>query len=100
MDGESVPPERAQRLAALARVELSAGEMVRVVAEHAALRRALDLLPGADESGGREVEEEDRRAAPLRPDRVGFDPLLIPPGEVAPAWRDGFFVVPRLPAGE
>jgi aspartyl/glutamyl-tRNA(Asn/Gln) amidotransferase C subunit len=38
------------------------------------------------------------RAARLREDRVGSDPLERPPAEIAPAWREGYFVVPRLPA--
>jgi len=41
----------------------------------------------------------DRGLAPrLRDDEVSSDPLAFGPFELAPEWRDGFFVVPRLPA--
>jgi hypothetical protein len=36
----------------------------------------------------------------LRPDESGADPLLEPPAVLAPAWRDGFFMVtPSRPQG-
>lgn len=95
MEGEIVSPDRVRRLAALARLELSDAEVAQVAAELRHLRRALPDLPPGAEAGG-----EGGGAAPLRPDRVAFDPLLVPPCEVAPAWREGFFVVPRLSAEE
>jgi aspartyl/glutamyl-tRNA(Asn/Gln) amidotransferase C subunit len=36
--------------------------------------------------------------APFRQDVPGSDPLLIPIEQIAPEWRDHFFVVPRLAA--
>lgn len=33
---------------------------------------------------------------PWRVDEVRPEPLAIPPGQMAPAWRGGYFVVPRL----
>jgi Asp-tRNA(Asn)/Glu-tRNA(Gln) amidotransferase C subunit len=36
--------------------------------------------------------------APLRTDEPGADTLTRPVRELAPAWREGFFTVPRLPA--
>ncbi len=38
--------------------------------------------------------------APLREDIVDPDPLEVPLETNAPAWREGFFVLPRLPAHE
>ena len=38
--------------------------------------------------------------APLRDDRVDPDPLFRAPEALAPVWRDGLFVLPRLPAME
>lgn len=38
------------------------------------------------------------RADPVREDRSGTcDPLLEPPEALAPEWREGFFLLPRLP---
>jgi aspartyl/glutamyl-tRNA(Asn/Gln) amidotransferase C subunit len=39
-------------------------------------------------------------AAPLRADEVRPAPLAFGPAEMAPAFRDGFFLVPRLGAFE
>lgn len=39
-------------------------------------------------------------AAPLRADEVRPVPLAFGPAEMAPAFRDGFFLVPRLGAFE
>ncbi len=39
-------------------------------------------------------------AAPLRADEVRPAPLSFGPAEMAPAFRDGFFLVPRLGAFE
>lgn len=39
-------------------------------------------------------------AAPFRPDEVRPSPLAFGPPELAPAFRDGFFLVPRLEAFE
>ena len=36
----------------------------------------------------------------LRPDEPGPVPLLRPPAELAPEWKDGFFLVPRHGAME
>jgi aspartyl-tRNA(Asn)/glutamyl-tRNA(Gln) amidotransferase subunit C len=38
------------------------------------------------------------RPTPTRKDIVDPDPLERPPRKIAPDWRDGFFVLPRLAA--
>lgn len=85
------------RIAELARLDIAEDELdalareCRAILEHFEVLREADLSEG---SGG------DRAAQPHEPpkDRVGPDPLQLRPDEIAPAWVDGFFVLPRLPA--
>jgi aspartyl-tRNA(Asn)/glutamyl-tRNA(Gln) amidotransferase subunit C len=92
-----ITPEEVRRVAALARLRLDdaetaamAGELGSVLQQVRVLSRAdgRDAVPGAAEE----------RAAPLRADAYGADLLHRSPDMLAPAWQDGFFVVPRLPA--
>lgn len=52
--------------------------------------RQLEALDSGPAAGA------DERAARLRPDVVGADPLVRPPRDFAPALRHDLFVVPRL----
>ncbi len=87
------------RVAELARLNLSEQELeqltrdCRAILEYFGALRELDL---------REVEPWGSvgEEAPLREDRVDPDTLHRAPEELAPAWRDGFFFLPRLPAME
>lgn len=99
--GRRVPPEEVRRIAGLARlrlreaeVERLAGEMGRVLAHFEELEEA---GPGADEAG---AIQERALVSRTRPDAAGADPLLLAPGDLAPDWREEFFVVPRLPGME
>ncbi|NIR44105.1 MAG: hypothetical protein GWN99_06265 [Gemmatimonadetes bacterium] len=86
-----------ERIAELARLQLDAEEAAGLardcgrILEHFAKIRELD----ADGSGSPGAPEG---AAPLREDRVDGVPLARGPEEMAPAWRDGYYVLPRLPA--
>lgn len=86
------------RIAALARLELDNEEAQRLarqlsgMLDHFASLQALDLA---------DVEPFSTAAeggAPLRADEAGADALRLPPAALAPAWREGFFTVPRLAA--
>ena len=86
-----------RHVANLARLELDdadvdhlAGEMASILSHFEELSQ-VELPP--------EDELADRGLDPcLRDDEVRSDPLAFPPSEMAPEWREGFFVVPRLPA--
>jgi Asp-tRNA(Asn)/Glu-tRNA(Gln) amidotransferase C subunit len=84
-------------VAALAGLRLGPGEVERLTAqldrilEHMAV---LEQAPSPPEPPGGAPD----RATPLRPDEPGADPLSLPPHELATAWADGFFTVPRLAA--
>jgi aspartyl-tRNA(Asn)/glutamyl-tRNA(Gln) amidotransferase subunit C len=86
-----------RHVANLARLELDTDDLDRLAGEMASILSHFEELsevelPHEDGPG-------DRGLAPrLRGDDVASDPLAFGPSEMAPEWRDGFFVVPRLPA--
>lgn len=100
--------ETVRRVARLARLELSEGEVDRLAEEMGDVLsrfRELEAAEDATDAGRPGEGEEAPPAAPtapedsdsaLRPDRPDADPLARPPGEMAPEWEDGFFLVPRL----
>lgn len=86
-----------RHVANLARLELDAGDLDRLAGEMASILSHFEELSEVELP--HEDGPADRGLAPrLRDDEVRSDPLAFPPSEMAPEWRDGFFVVPRLPA--
>ena len=85
-----------RRIAELARLSLSEVETERLTQDCQAILEYFETIrgigAGTDEPTGTDL------AAPLREDRTDCDPLEGPLDELAPAWRDGYFVLPRLPA--
>lgn len=93
----TVTPEEVRLAAALARLRLDDAEVAAMAGELASILEHVRALARADGTDAVPGAVEDR-AAPLRPDVYGADLLHRSPDMVAPAWKDGFFVVPRLPA--
>lgn len=95
--------EELRRLARLAGLRLDPEEDARLaedvggILDHLAVVRAWVGVDAARADPPREPASGP--ATPLREDAPDPDPLRRPPSEAAPAWRDGFFLVPRLPAG-
>lgn len=58
----------------------------------------LEALDRIELEGVAPLEALFERSAPLRADEVGAEPLARPLAELAPAWEEGFFVVPRVAA--
>jgi aspartyl-tRNA(Asn)/glutamyl-tRNA(Gln) amidotransferase subunit C len=93
----AITPEEVRRIAALARLRLDDAEAVAMAGELGSILEQVRVLGRAD--GGDAVPgAAEERAAPLRADAYGADLLHRSPDMLAPAWEDGFFVVPRLPA--
>jgi aspartyl/glutamyl-tRNA(Asn/Gln) amidotransferase C subunit len=93
----SVTRAQVREIAALARLLLNEEETTRFAVQLATiLDHALELEQAAEDvmpdRGGSSA------ALPLRADAPGADALALPPAELAPAWHDGFFTVPRLSA--
>ena len=107
----TVTMEEIHRIAALARLRLEPGEAERMardmssILEHMAVLggAALEPAPGLggvprSEGGARPGGEDSPRADPrAEADEATPDPLRRPLSSLAPDWREGFFVVPRLP---
>ncbi len=81
----------------LAELELSDAEVDALTRDCRLILQAFDSIMELDIST---VEPADalEHAAPLREDAENCDPLELPPAEMAPKWRDGFYVLPRLAA--
>lgn len=99
----AVGEEDVRRIAQLARLRL-ADEEVRTFT-----LQLNDILAHVEELRAAGAEAGDREGAASHPDRAegapapaadipGPDPLLHPPAELAPAFEDGFFTLPRLAA--
>lgn len=85
------------RAARLAHIALSSAEPERFAKELAPVLDAFERMGSSGASP--ELASRDRHPeAVLRPDVPDSDPLHVRPSEIAPDWRDGFFVIPRLPA--
>jgi len=97
----SVNREEVRRIAELARLRLDDATVDRITRELNGILDHMETLDQVDASG---VVEPVR----LPDEPVAFrDPELLPdpleegaPGDRAPDWREGFFLVPRLPALE
>ena len=92
----SVEREEVLRIAKLARLRLSEDELERMTTDLNAILEHVDQL--------RELEEEapgagdGREEGPsTRPDEAWGGERGIDPSRSAPAWRDGFFLVPSPP---
>lgn len=86
-----------EKMALLARLRLTAEEVEQLVTDCRAILRHFDAIRDVDVSGvsGESVVPD---STPLREDKVAADRLLRSPAEMAPDWREGYFVLPRLPA--
>jgi aspartyl-tRNA(Asn)/glutamyl-tRNA(Gln) amidotransferase subunit C len=93
----AVTPDDVRHVAALARLGLAPERVEPLVAELNGILAHMDVLsavPAADLSRDGAAPPAP---TPLREDEVSPVPLARPREAFAPATRDGFFVVPRLP---
>ncbi len=92
----TITAEDLARLARLAELDVPTGEAERLARQLdgiVAYVGQLETLGGSPAAPAGGIE-----GATLREDRI--DPILLdrPPADIAPEFRDGFFLVPRLPA--
>ncbi|MEO8378729.1 MAG: Asp-tRNA(Asn)/Glu-tRNA(Gln) amidotransferase subunit GatC [Acidobacteriota bacterium] len=93
----NIDRDEARRIAALAHLEFDDAGLDRMAGEMTRILSYIDQLREIDVSG---FEEHDSSATPMREDepRPSIDRELA--ARNAPAWRDGFFVVPKVIGGE
>lgn len=96
----SVSRGEVEHIASLARLKVGPGEIAALTGEMNAILDHMAELREVDVEGIREVVGVVEGGAPTRSPRAGPDPMQRSPAQFAPDWRDGFFVVPRLPAME
>ena len=87
-----------ERMAELARLRLTDDELDGLTEECRQILRHFESVRDADEGEPPPNHRTGPEGAALRPDAVRPDPLGDRPARLAPAWQDGFFVLPRLPA--
>jgi aspartyl-tRNA(Asn)/glutamyl-tRNA(Gln) amidotransferase subunit C len=96
--GSEIDATKVREVARLARLELDPDEVARLVEEMSSILSHFDALDTLRiETEGRAPRGRDLDAR-TRADAPGSDPLASGPEALAPDWRDGYFVVPRLPA--
>lgn len=94
----SVTPEEVERIAKLAKLELSPDEVTEMSATLSSILGHMEALGRVNLQEAPALAAVVEGPAPLRGDEPGADALRREPPEIAPDWRDGFFVVPRLAA--
>jgi len=89
--------DEARRVAGLAHLEFDEPGLDRMAGELTKILTYIDQLREVDVEG---FEERDATVTPFRADepRPAVDRELVAAN--APAWRDGFFVVPKVIGGE
>jgi|SRR5690606_3670047 len=90
--------EEVQQIAALARLELNEEELASLARDLGSILDHIEELSTVDVEGVEPMEGVSGHPAPMRRDEPGADPLHRRPEEIAPAWEEGFFLVPRLAA--
>jgi aspartyl-tRNA(Asn)/glutamyl-tRNA(Gln) amidotransferase subunit C len=85
-----------RHVAALARLELDADEAGTVAGQLSTILEHVDVLRAVPVADVEPQPGAAGQAGALRPDRAAPEPLALPLSELAPAWHDGFFTVPRL----
>jgi aspartyl-tRNA(Asn)/glutamyl-tRNA(Gln) amidotransferase subunit C len=87
-----------ERIAQLARLALSEAEIDRMASDLGSILEHMDELVEVDTTGVPPLGGIGDAPAPMRADEPGADPLHLAPEELAPAWEERFFLVPRLAA--
>lgn len=94
----SVSRAQVEQVARLARLHFDPAELDRLTHDLNAILGHMDELRELDVADVAPFTVVAADATPQRADVPGADPLHVEPSSLAPAWRDGFFTVPRLAA--
>jgi aspartyl/glutamyl-tRNA(Asn/Gln) amidotransferase C subunit len=90
-----VTPAEVRRLGALARLHIAPSEARALSTHLSAILRRMEALEPAEAAAAEALGDPGPGpGTPLRSDESAPDPLHSPPARIAPAWADGFFVVP------
>ena len=89
--------DEARRVAGLAHLEFDDAGLDRMASEMTKILTYIDQLREVDVEG---FEEREPEVTPLRADEPRPSVAADAVAGTAPAWRDGFFVVPKVIGGE
>ena len=108
--GATVTVQEIRRIAALARLRLEQGEARRMARDMSSILEHMTVLgeiapepaptsgvPRGESSTRPLGDASDGGGVPAEEGETMPDPLERPLSRIAPDWRDGLFVVPRLP---
>ena len=87
-----------EQIAHLARLHLKPDEQASIGRDLESILTHIRELETVDISGVPSMVSASEHTAPMRADLVAPDTLHLPIEKVAPAFEEGFFVVPRLAA--
>lgn len=87
-------------IASLARLGVPEEQVPALVAELNTILGHMAVLAAADVARAEPAAAAGELPLPLREDRGPQLPLARPLDQIAPVWRDGFFLVPRLATHE
>lgn len=94
----AISADDVRHIAALARLALDQREVEEMSVQLSAILEHMEALRQVDVEGVAPVANATDRGASPREDGGAPDALHLAPAEIAPAWVDPFFVVPRLAA--
>ncbi|MBK8249143.1 MAG: aspartyl/glutamyl-tRNA amidotransferase subunit C [Gemmatimonadetes bacterium] len=95
-----VAPEDVRHVADLARIGLEPDRVAQLARELSGILDHMDVLARAVPSDTLPMDGAPGVRSVLREDVAAADPLRRPSDAMAPAMRDGLFLVPRLAAHE
>ena len=95
-----VTPDDVRHVADLARLGLEPDRVEQLASELSGILDHMDVLSRAVPRDTPPMDGAPGVVSTLREDLPGVDPLLVPRETMAPATRDGLFLVPRLAAHE
>lgn len=92
----SVSREEVLRIAQLAELDVDDDALPELAEQMSRILDYVAQLSAVPSNGGAKVFVPGPDAIRFRPDEVNPAPLALEPKQLAPAFREGFFVVPKL----
>jgi aspartyl-tRNA(Asn)/glutamyl-tRNA(Gln) amidotransferase subunit C len=94
----SIQRREVEQIATLARLDLSPAELESLARDLGSILDHIEELAAVPVEDVKPMEGVGGHPAPMRRDEPGADALHGPARDLAPAWEEGFFLVPRLAA--
>ena len=92
----ALTPEDVERIALLARLEVSAGEVNEVLGQLSGIFGLIERMQAVDTAGVEPMSHPQDLILRLRPDAVSEPDLRARYQSVAPAVEDGLYLVPKV----